>query len=118
MLNSLYNVEESVIKDTVEASIKNQNELIRELEEDIDKAKHIISTKEKVLLGYTEFLQLFEDMANIIAKTKKEEELNELVGKMFSNFLVDGKNVLEYTLNPPFDALETKQVTEVTDGGR
>lgn len=118
VLKSLYENEDKDIKRAIEKSVKEKTIEIETLKNRINEAKDLINRKEEVILSYSEFLELFKDMANTIAKTKKETELNELVGKIFSNFLVNSKNVVSYRLNKPFDALEDLSSQKVFDGAR
>ncbi len=44
----------------------------------------------------------FNEFTEIMNSTTK---LNAIISKMFSNFSIDGKNVVSHTLNKPFDKL-------------
>jgi len=70
------------------------------------------------LLTYEEFLELFDNMSLVLAKTTKMKDLDVLLRKVFLNFTVNKKNVEEYILNEPFASLERLNDPKVSDCAR
>jgi len=52
--------------------------------------------------SYDEFLELFNNLAKTVAKSKKMSDLNTIVTKIFLNFTLEDKKVASFTLNSPF----------------
>jgi len=83
---------------------------IIDLEDKLKQSKSVIN-------DYSEFLELFENMGKTLKNTKDMKVLDTLLKKIFSNFVVDSKNVVSYTLNAPFGAFERISKTNVSSGG-
>ena len=63
------------------------------------------------ILTYTDFLELIDNMANYISERKDMKQLDYVIKKIFLNFTVQGKKVVDITLNSPFDVLDTLKVS-------
>ena len=70
------------------------------------------------ILTYKEFLELFDNMASLLAKDLKMKDLNTILQKVYLNFTVNKKSVVGYTLNEPFASLESVETLNVSDGAR
>jgi vacuolar-type H+-ATPase subunit I/STV1 len=71
---------------------------IKKTEQEREKAKNAIQT-------FQEFIELFQNLAQHIRNLKNMSDLDFVLKKLFSNFLVDGKKVLQITQNSPFREL-------------
>lgn len=71
-----------------------------------------------VVLTYQEFVELFNDLPAILRKTKSMEGKDQIIRKIFSNFVLQDKKVASYQLKPPFDVLlkQRQQSLSVGDG--
>jgi hypothetical protein len=54
-------------------------------------------------LSYEQFIELFEQLPNKLAKSKKLKEKDFILRKIFLNFILKDKKVANLSLNPPFD---------------
>ena len=63
-------------------------------------------------MTYEEFLELFENMGQIMAKTVNMRDLDYLCRKLYMNFTIQGKKVIKSTLNQPFKDLYDTKVYE------
>lgn len=91
-----------------------QVELIA-LDAEIAKTTKIIENSNLAILDYPTFLELFNKLPEFIRKTKSMAELDQIIKKIFSNFVVKGKKVQQTTLNQPFDRLV--KVVDFSSGG-
>ncbi len=94
------------------------NDKIVALTGEIEKLESKVEAIKGTLLTYEEFLELFDNMSVILAKTTKMKDLDILLRKVFLNFTVNKKNVEEYTLNEPFASLERLDTSNVSDCAR
>ena len=83
----------------------------KQVQAEIAKLQIIIVAEKSAVLLMPEFLELMEKIAHIIASTKNMAELDFCIKKMFSNFVVDRKNVVSATLCEPFARLADPKVT-------
>jgi site-specific DNA recombinase len=84
---------------------------IKQTDEDIEKAQALLSKGKASILTHTDFLELMDNMAKNIANSKDMKFLDFIIKKIFLNFTIQGKKVVNSTLNSPFDVLETLQVS-------
>ncbi len=71
---------------------------IKKTEQEREKAKNAIQT-------FQEFIELFQNLAQHIRNLKNMSDLDFVLKKLFSNFLIDGKKVVQITQNSPFREL-------------
>lgn len=109
--------DEEVKKYQKEDFQKTSDDIIQ-LNSDIEALEKKINAVKGATLTYSEFLELFDNMALRLAKTDKMEDLNMLLQKVFLNFTVNKKNVEGYTLNEPFASLERFETLNVSNGAR
>lgn len=108
-----------------EADQKLKRELKADMDEVVDRLgiveKKIIDCKEVInggkskIVEYENFLEIMEKLPKHIKNFKNMSDLDYVIKKIFSNFTVKDKKVIESTLNEPFDRL---QVKDVSLGGR
>jgi len=108
--------EEESIKELYRDDLKPTKADLKEVEAKIEKVKAFIKAGEVSILAHSEFVELMENMPNIMSKMKKMNELDFIVRKLFLNFVVEQKKVIKSTLNSPFDALETPKVSDCARG--
>jgi site-specific DNA recombinase len=89
-----------------------------QINEEIEKLNKQMKAIKGAPLSYENFLELFDNMALLVASSTKMSELDYLLGKVFSNFTINKKNVEEYTLNEPFASLERLETSNVSYGAR
>lgn len=106
-------------KNQDEANKKTKTKL-NTLHDEIEKLEGKIRQTSRSIDTYEEFLELFKNMPKTLKVLGIEgdpKKLDSFIKKFFSNFVVDQKNVISYTLNAPFGALERLNDIEVLDGG-
>lgn len=94
------------------------NDRVIEVTSEIEKLEKKIEAVKGTPLTYEEFLELFDNMAQILKKTTKMSDLDTLLQKFFLNFTINKKSVEEYTLNEPFVSLEAIETSDVSLGAR
>ncbi len=113
--NMLTSDEEDSIKQEYKGDLKKVRDDIKNTDNNIEEVQKVIKKGKASILTYTEFLELIENMPLILRKTKNMSELDYIVRKMFLNFTIQNKKVIESTLNTPFSALCS---VDVSDCGR
>lgn len=91
----------SVFKENLKTHITNEKGLekeLRDLHRKRDRAKDAIFT-------FEEFIELFGNLAKNIQKIKVMTQLDFIMKKVFMNFVVDGKKVVQITQNSLFREL-------------
>ena len=83
----------------------------KQVEADIEKLKAQIAAEKSAILILPDFLELMEKVAQIVATTHSMKELDFCIKKIFSNFFVDRKNVVNATLSEPFARLKDPKVS-------
>ncbi len=82
---------------------------------DIEEAQALVAKGKASIYTHKDFLELMDNMAKNIANSKDMKFLDYIIKKIFLNFTIQGKKVVNSTLNSPFDVLET---INVSNGGR
>lgn len=77
----------------------------KEIQAEIASLKKLIANEKSAILLMPDFLEHMEMVAQIIASASTMPELDFCIKKMFSNFIVDRKNVVSATLSEPFAQL-------------
>jgi hypothetical protein len=70
--------------------------------------EELIFKKNKVTkspITFNEFTEIMDSITTKLNKVQSTTKLNAIISKVFSNFSIDGKNVVSYALNEPFDKL-------------
>jgi DNA invertase Pin-like site-specific DNA recombinase len=93
------------LKDHFKNDLDKIKDGIESFTESIEKQEKLIANGKGSLLTYSDFLELMEKMGQTMAKTKNMKELDYLCRKVFMNFTIKGKKVIESTLSSPFDNL-------------
>ncbi len=98
-----------------------RTELIESVKKDGELTANIEKLEAKKLevddrvLSFAEFTELFKKMANLIEENRSIAELDAILKKLFSNFVVDGKKVTEIKQNSPFGELYDTAVSAMVD---
>jgi phage-related tail protein len=92
-----------------------QQEYKRDLKEQLKKIKELNSlvkisqrkrdTTNDAVVAFQEFNELFQELANYIAKLKNMDDLDFIMRRVFTNFVVEGGKVTKITQNSPFREL-------------
>ncbi len=105
------------IKDEYKLDLQKSKAEIVTINGEIQKAQKLIAKGKVNILTYAEFLELLDNTASYIAKSRDMKELDYFIRKIFLNFTIQGKNVVNTTLNSPFDDLEDLKVSKGGRGG-
>ena len=100
------------VKNVFKEDLKKEQANVAKLSKDIEKVKEEKAKHKQAIMSYEQFLELFNDLPNIISKTKTLSEKDFLLGKIFLNFIVKDKKVLSCQLNQPFDKFKKREKTE------
>ena len=68
--------------------------------------KEFLKRGRQSIYTYQEFIELWDKMPSLLTKSKNMADINFLLKKIFSNFVVSQNKVEKYTLNEPFKELE------------
>ncbi|PIS08739.1 hypothetical protein COT75_05365 [Candidatus Beckwithbacteria bacterium CG10_big_fil_rev_8_21_14_0_10_34_10] len=75
---------------------------LKEIEGKIVKTKQALKANETAVYKYSEFVELFQQLPDVLRKTKTMQGKDEIVSKIFLNFTLKDKKVASYQLNKPF----------------
>lgn len=93
------------LRDSFKADLALKETELKELAEQISKLKTALDTKKTAILTYPQFLELSSKLPVVIRKTKHMEDLDFLIRKIFSNFIIINKKTAQIKLNEPFNAI-------------
>jgi predicted RNase H-like nuclease (RuvC/YqgF family) len=113
----LLNEKDEEIKGSYKNDIKKANKDISDIQSQIVVLEKKIKAGKEVILTYSEFIELMEGASKILANIKSIKPLNTFIKKMFLNFSIKDKKVVDKTLNTPFDVLYDKDLSNGGDGG-
>ena len=105
----LINEEDLEIKRIYKKELKDTTRDISSLNRKIQEITKLKNENSEVLFSYEKFLELFENLAQRLRKVKKMDELDFLLRKLFSNFIIKDKKIAYYKLKPPFEEVVEKQ---------
>lgn len=77
----------------------------KELEDDIRKLQKKREASHEAIQSYDEFIELLSNLAQHIKKLRNMDDLDSVMKKVFVNFYVEGKKVVNITQNSPFREL-------------
>lgn len=97
--------EDATLKKAFKQDLKEQLEKAQKLEAQIKKLKQTRERTNDIILTYESFIELFQNLAKVIRNTESMSYLDFIIKKLFSNFVTDGKKVLQITQNSPFREL-------------
>ncbi len=97
--------EDTTLKKEYKRDLKEQLEKAAKLETQIKKLKQARERANDVILTYESFIELFQNLAQRIQNIESMAHLDFIIKKLFSNFVTDGKKVLQITQNSPFGEL-------------
>lgn len=101
---------ENSLKEAYKGDLAKVDKQIKEAENRLEKANDYINKGKQTIMNYEQFIELFDNMANLLRKTQKIEQLDFYIRKMYLNFYVEQKKVVKSTLNEPFDSLNKVNV--------
>ena len=99
------NEEDTVLIREYKRDLKEQLEKAKILEAKIKVTKQNRERANDVILTYENFYELFHNLAQRIQNIERMDQLDFVIKKLFTNFLVDGQKVLQITQNSPFREL-------------
>jgi DNA invertase Pin-like site-specific DNA recombinase len=114
----LLNETDSEIKDNFKKDLAKKEVDIKQRSIKLNKMKLALQHQKDAILDYPVFLELFKKLPENIRQTKNMADLDLLMKKIFTNFVVRaGKppKITQITLNQPFDRLAN--VVDFSNGG-
>jgi hypothetical protein len=91
---------------------------LKRLEDEIFKTETLMAELEakktnvsKAPLTYEEFTKVMDSVVDKIKRVRSTTELNAIISKIFSNFVVSAKKVEDCKLNSPFSALSEIKIS-------
>lgn len=90
------------IKEVFKKDLKKIENKLHELVQSIAQAKEQKAKIQSSILAYSDFIELFKNLAHTVKKTASMQDLDFIIRQIFLNFTLEGKKVAHYTLNSPF----------------
>lgn len=91
------------IRNSYKVDLKAKNKRLKEIVKLLAKIKKAKGKGGEAILTYKEFIELFGKLADILRKTKSINSKDQIIRRIFSNFVLKDKKVAMFSLNPPFD---------------
>ena len=111
-------IKANIAKETDYDVLSIQKGEFKRLEEELFKTQTLINELlakktniSKAPLTFQEFTVVMNNIEDRLGKVQSTTELNDMLSKIFSNFVVSTKEVCKYKLNQPFDVLEETKVS-------
>ena len=95
-------IKDKAVQEDYENQLKQTLKDISTQEVRMSELKSALEQNKQVILDYQKFLELFQNLAQRVAKTKKMDELNYIGKLIFLNFTIKDQKVASYKLKPPF----------------
>jgi DNA invertase Pin-like site-specific DNA recombinase len=105
------------VRELQQKDLQSTKKTVNATKQNIHDLKEKLENLKTTPLAMENFLELMAKLPKILAETKKMADLDYLLSKIFLNFTVSQKNVVAYTLNAPFGALDSGVDTNVSNGG-
>lgn len=99
------NTNDKVLFDAFRDDIKKQTSIIKKLEHEIGTVDEERKLGVTSMASLENFIELFKNLCENIRKIESMDDLDYVLKKLFSNFIVDGKKVTQITQNSPFREL-------------
>lgn len=113
--------EDREIKEDFKGDLKRYKEELSVAEGEVQQLKEYKKDNSSVILTYAEFLELFQNIPEIIRNCSEMKQLDQIMRIVFSNFHVKRKKVVEYKLKPPFsglvEAVDSTAISDCRGGG-
>lgn len=97
--------EDALLKREYKNDLKEKLEKAKEFEKKILDLKRVREEAKATILTYEQFIELFGNLAERIQKTGNMKDLDYILRKLFSNFVVKDGIVTQITQNSPFGEL-------------
>ncbi len=97
--------DDQALRESFKADLATKEKELTELAEQISKLKAALHTKKTAILNYPQFLELLVKLPVVIRQTKNMQDLDFLIRKIFSNFIISKQKTAQIKLNEPFNAL-------------
>lgn len=94
--------QDSEIKTEFKTDLKVKKADLKRVLGEIKKIQKAKAKGGKAILTYQEFVELFNNLPDILRKTKTMKGKDQIIRKIFSNFVLKDKKVTSYGLNQPF----------------
>jgi hypothetical protein len=101
----LHNEDDAVLKREYKNDLKAQLEKVKDLDGKITKLKTQRVNGNDAVVAIGDFIELFQNIANLIRKIDSMADLDFIMRKIFMNFTVTDQKVTEITQNSPFREL-------------
>jgi len=99
------------LKDIYAADLKLSKTKLDTAQDELETCTNQITEILKAPLTCTDFVELFQQLPDRIQKAKSMDELDTMIKFIFSNFVVNHKEVTNHKLQAPFDVLLKPQKT-------
>lgn len=97
--------------------VKRYDKERKEIEKTLHQLENATDEQKAGILTYEEFLELFGNIAKITANSKSMHLTDTILKSMFLNFVVQNKQVVDFTLKSPFgDLVEVANSDSVSEG--
>lgn len=93
---------DSEIKNHFKKDLKSKDKELKEIEDKTTKTKQALKANETFIYKYSEFVELFKQLPDILRKTKPMQGKDKIISKIFLNFTLKDQKVASYQLNQPF----------------
>lgn len=100
--NLLLDETDNEIKDSFKSDLKGKEQDLKAILNEISKIKEAQEQGDKAILAYSVFIELFNNLPDILKKTKTIEGKDQIIRRIFLNFTLKDKKVASYQLNQPF----------------
>ncbi len=90
------------IKKSFKEDLKVKERELKALLDEGNKIKEAQLQGNSAIIAYSDFIELFNNLPDILGKTKTIEGKDQIIRRIFSNFTLKDKNVSSYQLNQPF----------------
>ena len=98
----LIDEDDNEIKDSFKNDLKSKEHELKAIHDEVSKIKEVQQRGNKAIITYSDFIELFNNLPDILRKTKTIEGKDQIIRRIFSNFTLKDKKVASYQLNQPF----------------
>lgn len=100
--NLLIDEDDNEIKDSFKNDLKSKEHELKAIHDEVIKIKEVQQQGNKAIIAYSDFVELFNKLPDILRQTKTIEGKDQVIRRIFSNFTLKDKKVASYQLNQPF----------------
>ena len=100
--NIILEEKESEFRTIFKKDLMAKDKELKDIEDKIAKIKQALKANETFIYKYSEFVELFKQLPDVLRKTKPMQGKDEIISKIFLNFTLKDKKVASYQLNQSF----------------